>query len=222
MNKKVSVAFALVVIIIVVIFFGSLAIFLNKQANWQANSVSLDNFQKEISKKNTQEKNKKQSENQAASDVVSYTNKEIGFGLIFPKDDKKYMVKELNSKGKNRAIIFGLPISDEEIIKNKKENYGEIFRIELVPISDMEKSKNKTCADKNRQFPLCDNDDVELGRNDQFAFIYTRYDKLDVVEKSKTKMIPSDFDASVFSKADEIAKSFRWVLTQSEAVNKNM
>lgn len=222
MNKKVSVAFALTVIIIVVIFFGSLAMSLNKQASWQVESDLPNSFQKENSKKNTREKGGEQSKDQGASDTVTYTNKEVGFSLSFPKGDKKYAVRELNSKGKNRAILFGLPISDEEIKKAKKENYGEIFRIELVPISDVEKGEENTCADKSRQFPLCDNDDVELGRNDQFVFVYTRYDKLDVVEKSKTKMIPSDFDSAVFSKADEIVKSFGWVLTQSETVNKNM
>ena len=111
----------------------------------------------------------------------------------------------------DRAVLFGLPTSDSEIIKVKKADYSEVFRIELVPIKDLEKN---TCADKSRQFPLCDNDDRELGRNARFVFVYTRYDKLDTVEKSKTRLIPNDFDSSVFARADEIIESFHLIDSQ--------
>jgi hypothetical protein len=222
MNKKVSVDFALAVIIIVVAFFGILASSLNKQTSRQIGNGLSNSFREEIFRKHELGKNNKQFKDQGIADVVTYTNEEIGFRLTLPNEEKKYAVKELDSKGKNRSILFGLPIFDEEIIKNKKEYYSEVFRIELVPIADTEKNKNKTCADKSRQFPLCDNDDLELGRNEQFVFIYTRYDKLDAVEKSKIKMIPADFDSSVFFKADEIAKSFSLVLTQGGMEDKKI
>jgi len=52
--------------------------------------------------------------------------------------------------------------------------------------------------------------------------VYTRYDKLDAVEKSKTKLIPDDFDESVFSEADDIIKSFRLIPVQAGLENKSL
>jgi hypothetical protein len=217
MNKDISVIFALVAVIVVVVFFGGWAWHLNNQIK----NCSSANFTKNLPEKNALKKKNNLLEKQVVSNEVVYTNKELGFELLIPKDGKRFAVKEISPKGMNSAVTFGLPFADSEVRKVKKEDYSEIFRIELVPVVDLEKAK-KTCRDKNRQFPLCDNDDRELGRNAQFVFVYTRYDKLDVVEKSKTKLIPDDFDESVFSEADDIIKSFRLIPVQVGVGDRNL
>ncbi|MFZ2188334.1 MAG: hypothetical protein WAV73_02100 [Candidatus Moraniibacteriota bacterium] len=210
MNKDISIVFVLVAVVVVIIFFSGWAWHLNEQIR----SCSSINFTKSSPEKNALKKRNNSLENQAVNNEIVYTNKDLGFELLMPKDGKRFAVKEISPKGMNSAVTFGLPFSDSEMKKVKKEDYSEIFRIELVPVADLENSK-KTCRDKNRQFPLCDNDDRELGRNARFVFVYTRYDKLDAVEKSKTELIPDDFDEAVFSEADDIIKSFRLILAQS-------
>ncbi len=208
MNKKVSTIFALAIIVVVVVFFVGWAWRLDRQIKQEALSATVS-----VSREgNLKEDGVLPKKQVTGSDNIVYANKEFGFELDLPRDGKKFAVKEISPKGMNVSVAFGLPFIDSEIKKVKKEGYSEIFRIELVPVADL---GQKICADKSRQFPLCDNDDQELGRNSQYVFVYTRYDKLDAVQKSKTKLIPDDFDASVFSEADQISKSFRLVAMQT-------
>ncbi len=214
LDREVSTVFALAVIIITITFFSIWAFSLNRQVKNEVITALPQEAFANMPKENVDLSNK-----QLANDGVVYANNVFGFNLTIPKDGKRYAVKEISPKGMDRAVLFGLPFFDDEVKKVKKEDYSEVFRIELVLVSDLGK---KTCANKSRQFPLCDDDDRELGRNDQFVYVYTRYDKLDAVEKSKTKLIPADFDPGIFTQADEISQSFRLVDSQRTAENKNI
>lgn len=216
-KKNITTLFSLTIVIIVAIFFGSWVRYLNNQGV----SDLAENFPDISLEKNEAEKNKNALEKQTVGAGIVYEDSDLGFELILPKDGRRYAVKEITSKGLNQAILFGLPITDQEIQRIKKEKYSEIFRIKLVPVADLE-SKKSACADSTRQLPFCDADDRELGRNEQFVFVYTRYDKLDEVEKSKTRLIPTDFDAAIFAQADEISKSFRVVAHQIGLADKKL
>jgi hypothetical protein len=211
MNKEISIVIVLIAVAGAVVFFGGWAVLLNGQIEAQEKNAIVNKFSKEILREKVIKEKEKLPQDKVENKDIRYANKEVGFELFLPGDGKRYMVKEIEPKGAYRAILFGLPTSDSEIIKIKKADYSEIFRIELVPITDLEEDRNKICADKSRQFPLCDNDDRELGRNARFVFVYTRYDKLDAVEKGKTRLIPNDFDSSVFARADEIVESFHLI-----------
>lgn len=213
-NKKISTTFALVVVIVVAVFFSGLVWRLNRQIK----DDSLANFSGETLKNNAPKKDNVSVTSQSVNEAITYIN-DIGFKLAFPRDGRRYAVKEIAQKGMDGTVLFGLPFVDDEVKKVKKEDYSELFRIELVPLTDLGK---KSCADKSRQFPFCDYDDRELGRNSQFVFVYTRYDKLDAVEKSKKRLIPADFNSAVFAQADEIAKSFRLTDSQVEGAEKKL
>jgi hypothetical protein len=212
-EKNIGTLFILAIVVVTAIFFGSWIRHLNEQLVDEA----IDNSSRTVS----EEEDENGTKNKLAENGIVYEDEELGFALILPKDGRRYAVKELASRGSNQAILFGLPITDQEVRRIKKEKYSEIFRIKLVPVADVENAK-KTCANSARQFPFCDSDDRELGRNEQFVFVYTRYDKLDEVEQSKIRLIPTDFDATVFAQADEIAKSFRVVSSQLGLVGKKL
>jgi|GEM_PF-6049032 len=215
MKKNISSLLTLLVVVVGAVFFGSWIRHLNNQTI----GGLFQNFSSVTSPGSKTGNNEDLSKKQTPDSGIVYANEELGFRLALPKDGRRYAVKEVVPKGANRAILFGLPLTDKEVKKIKKENYSEIFRIELVPVASLGK---KTCADGQRPFPLCDPDDRELSRNDQFVFVYTRYDKLAEVEKSKIKLIPADFDVTVFAQADEISKSFRLILAQSQVMDKKI
>jgi hypothetical protein len=201
------------VVVVGAIFFGSWIRHLNNQTIGNLFQKTSDTILTKT------ESSEELSKKQVLDSGIIYTDEERGFRLAIPKDGRRYAVKEIEPREGNMAVLFGLPLIDSEVKRVKKEAYSEIFRIELVPRRSLGK---KVCADKRRQFPLCDPDDRELGRNDQFVFIYKRYDKLTEVEKSNVKLIPSDFDVTVFTQADEISKSFRLILAQNEAMDKKI
>lgn len=207
MRKNISSVFVLLVIIITTVFFGVLTVKTKRQMSEQQVSFPVTS-----EKSAPTEKLPSGSVSVSGGKTIEYVNSELGFKLILPSDGKRYAVKEASPQKLNRAVLFGLPTGDAKIKESKKEAYSEIFRIELVPISDL---KKKTCASESREFPLCDNDDAELGRNENFVFVYTRYDKLDAVEKNKAKFVPEDFSPEVFATADEIVKSFSLIPAQT-------
>jgi hypothetical protein len=216
-KKSSSSSFGLMLMLVVVvagaIFFGSWIRHLNEQ-------MASELFQKTSDTPVVKtEGGEALSKKQTTDSGIVYADEERGFRLVLPKDGRRYAVKEIEPKGEDRAVLFGLPLTDSEVKKVKKEDYSEIFRIELVPLKSLGK---KTCADKSSQFPFCDLDDQELGRNEQFVFIYTRYDRLDEVEKSKIRLIPADFDAKIFAQADAIVKSFRIVNAQLGLMDKKL
>ena len=136
-----------------------------------------------------------------------YTNEEFGFSLQVPTH---YSVKDVTpemSGGPFKFVSFQRETKQQEWIVGAKSNHAAVFDIHpwiLAEFAVLEKD----CREKSREemgpgcFPL---DNVEghkvIGRNNKYAFIYTRVDRI--------TDYPNDFTPEMFAEAEEIIKSFK-------------
>jgi hypothetical protein len=132
----------------------------------------------------------------------TYTNNEFGFSLDLPAH---YTVKPMRDEAGNQWVSFQRETNQEEWIE-MADSTAPVFDLRAMTLAQFAELEEQCKTNREEIGPGCfPFDNVEghkvLGRNNKYALIYTRIDKI--------TDYPNDFTPEMFAEADEVIKSLK-------------